>query len=132
MTARQTTIRRAGTRAIAVAGFAIAAWFAGVVVVHAAPLGGSAAGTPAARDRVGAPDLITTLLGLPPGISDADRVRPVVMGADAILLSVLTPAVTALPVGMHHVVRHERGFGSRAPAAVAYALIQAAEYARAV
>jgi hypothetical protein len=63
----------------------------GALAAQAAPPGDDVAGTRGARDRAGAPDQIAT--------------HTVVMGADAVLTSVLTPAVTALPVGMHEVVR---------------------------
>lgn len=63
----------------------------GAMAAHVALPGDDLAGTRGARDRVGAPDLITT--------------SPVVVGADAILTSVLTPAVAAVPVGVHEAVR---------------------------
>src|SRR5688572_28769746 len=83
MTARQATIERARLRGIAVAGFAIAAWVLGATAAQAAPPG-EPAGIQGARDRVGVPDLITT--------------HPVVVGADAVLTSVIAPAVAALPL----------------------------------
>lgn len=91
MTARHSRIRRARLRAIAVAGIVGAAWFTGVMAARGALPGDDLAGIRGARDRVGAPDLITTF--------------PVAMGADAVLTSVLAPALAALPVGMHEVVR---------------------------